>query len=142
MYKINRLLQSNLWHLECSISILNHSSVVSNDPLREVKIMDTDENIKNASNGPKNIAQIWCFWVFLKTRKTGDFFVNISPWEENLRKRRKVVRQSRQKDYKTSISRLFMLFFQFLGPMSSSRSYEVTLSVHPKQWIFFKPKGF
>ena len=56
--------------------------------------MGTEENIKNDSNGPKVIAQIWCFLSFLETCKTGDFAVKISPLEENLRKRRKVVRQS------------------------------------------------
>ena len=55
---------------------------MSNDPLTEVKKMDTDENIKNASKGPKVIAQNWCFLSLKKKNVKQEILLSKSHQEK------------------------------------------------------------
>ena len=59
--------------------ILNQRLGVLNDPLRHDKKMDNDKKIKDASKGPKSVAQNWRFLSFSKIFKREDFVVRTLP---------------------------------------------------------------
>ena len=76
------------------------------------------KKIKDASNGPKFVAQNWCFLSFSKIFKREDFVVKILPWEKSLLKNTKNIKTKLANDATKLLSQIFLLTRLYHGNFS------------------------